>query len=179
MADALLALPDRARNPRQFGWPMVALAAAFEATGDARHRTALLAFARKAAARFPPDPNAEWKMGVLAEGMAAAHRATGDAETASWLLAYGRQLLEPPSRPRDPRLTSPAGYLYALTGDRRYAELAERTASTLEVGNWGKPLAAMGRVGFALLAPLSRPRDALTPGRAAPPPASAPAPPPR
>jgi hypothetical protein len=177
MADALLALPDRARNPRQFGWPMVALAAAFEATADARYRAACLAFASKAAARFPPDANAEWKMGVLAEGMAAAHRATGDAGVRRWLDDYGRQLLAPPPRPRDPRLVSPAGYLAALAGEPRLAELAEQTARTLEVGNWGKPLAAMGRVGFALLAPLSR--AALTPGRAAPPPGSAPAPPPR
>jgi hypothetical protein len=176
MADALAALPDRARNPRQFGWPMVALAAAFEATGEARYRDACLAFASRAGAAFPPDPNAEWKTGVLAEGMAAAHRATGDASVRAWLDEYGRRLLEPPPAPRDPRLVSPAGYLYGITGDERYATLARDTAAALELGTWGKVLASMGRVGFGLLAPLGREPVAVTRDRGGPPRVSAAAP---
>jgi hypothetical protein len=174
MADALSSLTTRARNPRQFGWPMVALAAAFEATGDARYRTACLAFAEQAAKKFPPDPNAEWKMGVLAEGMMAAHRATGDAGVRRWLDEYGRLVLEPAPRARDPRLVIPAGYLFELSGDARFATLAQTTADALAPGSWGKTLASTGRIGFALLAPLARaPHDAI-PAPAAPPPASAP-----
>jgi hypothetical protein len=177
MADALGALTTRASNPRQFGWPMIALAAAYEATGEARYRTACLTFATEGARKFPPNPNAEWKMGILAEGMVAAHRATGDAAVRRWLDDYGRQLLLPSTTPRDPRLVAPAGYLFALTGDPRYAEVAGGTAAQLAPGNWGKPLASVGRLGFALLAPLARARPAATPAPGAPRPASAPEPP--
>jgi hypothetical protein len=174
MADALAALPERARNPRQFGWPMIALAAAFEATADPRYRAACLAFAVDAARRFPPDANGEWKMGILAEGMMAAHRATGEATIRRWLDDYGRQLLVPGPRPRDARLVIPAGYLYELTGDPRFADLASATAAQLTPGNWGKSLASVGRTGFALLAPLARRPRLLTPGRVAPRPPSPP-----
>jgi hypothetical protein len=156
---------------------MLALAAAYEATGETRYRTACLAFAAEAARKFPPNPNAEWKMGILAEGMVAAHRATGDAGVRRWLDDYGRQLLTPPPAPRDPRLVVPAGYLFELTGDPRYAELARSTAAGLAPGNWGKTLASVGRMGFALLAPLARGGQPSTPDPAAPPPASAREPP--
>jgi hypothetical protein len=172
MADALSALTARARNPRQFGWPMVALAAAYEATGEPRYRTACLSFAEQAARKFPPDPNAEWKMGILAEGMMAVHRATGDAGARHWLDDYGRQLLLPTATPRDPRLVVPAGYLFELTGDARYADLARTTAAQLAPGNWGKSLASVGRIGFALLGPLPRAPATATPVPDAPPPAS-------
>jgi len=151
---------------------MIALAAAYEASGEARYRTAALAYAAGAARKFPPNPNAEWKMGILAEGMAAVHRATGDAAVRAWLDEYGRQLLIPPPSPRDPRLIAPAGYLAELTGDPRFTELARTTARQLAPGNWGKPLASVGRVGFALLGPLARAKPAATPAPGAPPPAS-------
>jgi hypothetical protein len=178
MADALAALTARARNPRQFGWPMQALAAAYDATREERYRTAALALAHRAATTFPPDPNAEWKTGILAEGMMAVHRTMDDAVARGWLEEYGRRLLVPSDRPRDPRLVVPAGYLAALTGDPRLAVLARDTAASLAPGNWGKPLASVGRIGFALLGPLAQAPAALTRDLAAPPPASAPAPPP-
>jgi hypothetical protein len=111
-------------------------------------------------------------MGILAEGMAAVHRATGDAAVRAWLDDYGRQLLVPSPTPRDARLVAPAGYLAELTGDARFTELARATAADLSPGNWGKPLASMGRIGFTLLGPLARAGDAARPARAAPPPAS-------
>lgn len=176
MADGLAALAGRAKNPRQFGWPMQALSSAYDATREDRYRTAALALAHRAAPMFPPDPNAEWKMGILAEGMMAVHRTTGDSVARGWLEEYGRRLLVPSERPRDPRLVVPAGYLAVLAGDPRLAALARDTAAALAPGNWGKPLASVGRIGFALLGPLAQAPPALTRDLAAPPPASPPEP---
>jgi hypothetical protein len=67
MGDALAGRLGKARNPRQFGWPMVALAAVATSTASQRHRTAALDFARAGMARFPPESDGtDWKIGVLA-----------------------------------------------------------------------------------------------------------------
>lgn len=153
MAQRLAGFASKARNPRQFGWPMIALAAAADASGEARLREAALRYARLGMDRFAPDPaSADWKLGIFASGLAAVHRLTADDGVRAWLLHYGERLLaDEHARDLDPRYLAVAGYLAALTGDGRYADLARTVAAEMPIGNWGKTLAMHGRVGFELL----------------------------
>src|SRR6185295_6527444 len=64
IADVLVRRRYKAGNARQYGWPMVALAAAADATGDARYRAGAVAFADKGVAVHDPTPAfGDWKMG--------------------------------------------------------------------------------------------------------------------
>jgi len=155
LARRLPALETKAGNPRQYGWPMIALAAAAAASGDEALRAAALDYAHAGAGRFRADPSAgDWKLGILASGLAAVHRLTADEQCRDWLRTYGTKLLEPQEKPLDPRYVAVAGYLAALTGDERYDALAKSVAETMPIGTWGKTLAMHGRIGFELLAPL-------------------------
>jgi hypothetical protein len=172
IADALIPRVAKAHNPRQFGWPMIALAAVHDATGERRYLDGLRAYADAAMAVYRPTPAAgDWKMGILADGLARVDAATGDERLRRWLVSYADALVAEPERWSDARYALPLGYLAGATRSERYAAEARRRVRTLRIGEWGKPLAAMGRTGFRLLAPL--PRDL---GRsAAPAPAARPA----
>jgi hypothetical protein len=195
IADALVPFVGRAKNPRQFGWPMLALTAVHEATGERRYLDAARGYARGAMAAFQPTPAAgDWKMGILADGLAAVHAVTDERALRDWLVRYTDALVAEPARFADPRYALPLGYVAALTGDARYEARALAVVRTMKIGGWGKPLAANGRAGFRILAPLGRraglrPRNGepsspppraggVTPGRAAPRRGSRPAPPP-
>jgi hypothetical protein len=174
MGDALAGRVGKAGNPRQFGWPMIALAALAEATGDARYRDAATRFAAPALRAYEPTPAAgDWKVGILADGLAAVQGVAADAERLGWLRRYADALVTAPiDRYPDPRYALPLGVLTVWTGDTRYADRALAVAATLEVGDWGKALALGGRTGFRLLGPLAARQEAgsrVTPGPAAPP----------
>jgi hypothetical protein len=183
IGDVLVRLVPRARNPRQFGWPLLALAALEDATGDRRYLDAARASAMKGTTVFRPTPAAgDWKMGILADGVAAVHAPTHDPTLRDWLVRYADALVAEPRRWPDPRFALPLGYLALVTGNRRYEEEGRATVASMKIGDWGKPLAAIGRVGFRILGPLAeeqRRSGPSTPARAATPPRSAPAPRPR
>jgi hypothetical protein len=158
IADALVRLRTKAGNPRQFGWPMIALAGVYDATGERRYLEAAKAYAEVAVVEYRPTPAAgDWKMGILADGLAAVHALTNDARLRDWLLAYADAFVAERGRFPDPRYALPLGYVAALTGDARYARAALAVAATMKIGEWGKPLADLGRTGFRLLAPLAMP----------------------
>lgn len=172
IADVLVRRRAKAGNPRQFGWPMIALAATYDATRDRAYRDAALSYAEAAVTGHEPTPAAgDWKMGILADGVAAVHAITDDARLREWLVRYADAFAAEPARFDDPRYALPLGVLARLTGSARYREVAVAAADGLEIGDWGKALAVSGRTAFRLLGPLTEP--ALTPGRDAPPPASA------
>ena len=156
IADVLLDKAGRARNPRQFGWPMLALAAVYDATNDRRYRDAGLEYALDGMRAFEPTPaSGDWKMGILADGIAATHAATGDERLRRWLVTYADAYTSTPGRWKDARFALPLGYLTALTGQQRYATGAQSAAAAIKIGEWGKTFAATGRTGFRLLAPLA------------------------
>jgi len=156
MADALAGRLGKARNPRHFGWPMIALAAVAQSTNEARYREAALRFARAALDAFPPTPAAaDWKIGIQADGLAAVDALDGDAAVRAWLIAYGDAYLAARERFADPRYALPLGHLGAVTGARRFVDAALAVAADLRIGDWGKTLASDGRVGFRLLGPLA------------------------
>ena len=78
-----------------------------------------------------------------------------DARLRRWLVAYADALVANPGHFADPRFALPLGQLYALTGDGRYGDVALATVGAMKIGEWGKPLAATGRTGFRILAPLA------------------------
>jgi hypothetical protein len=156
IADVLVDKVDRARNPRQFGWPMLALAAVYDATNDRRYRDAGLEYALGGIRAFEPTPaSGDWKMGILADGIAATHAATGDDRLRRWLVTYADAYASTPARWPDARFALPLGYVTALTGQQRYATAAQSAAAAIKVGEWGKTLASTGRTGFRLLSPLA------------------------
>jgi len=171
MADALVPRVARAKNPRQFGWPMLALVAVWDATGERRYLDAARRYAEAGMRLHRATPEAgDWKMGILADGLAAVDAAAPDPATRRWLVDYANAWLADPLRWKDARYALPLGYLARATGEPRYAAAAVRVASTMRIGAWGKPFAIAGRTGFRLLA-------GLPPGTPAPPPAAAPRPP--
>jgi hypothetical protein len=107
-------------------------------------------------------------MGILADGIAAVHAATDDRALREWLVAYADALVAEPERWSDARYALPLGYVAALTGDQRHAARARAVVRSMKIGEWGKPLAAVGRAGFRILAPLGR-ETRLRPEKAAPP----------
>ena len=166
---------------------MIALAA----VGRRDRRAALPRRRRRASrrrriARFPPTPAAgDWKMGILADGIAAPHVAHRRRDRRGWLGDYADAL----RRRRRERFARPAlrparsAYLARSPATTRYADARCATAAALKIGDWGKPLALVGRTGFRLLGPArhapparrrhTRPRRSSSGRRApAPPPPS-------
>lgn len=158
IADALVRLEDKAGNPRQYGWPLIALSAMADASGETRYLEAAKRYAAAATDASPPRPSAgDWKMGILADGVSYAQAITGDQALRRWLLDYTEALLADQAEQvqHDPRFFLPVGQAALLTGDQRYVDTALRQAAELTIGRWGKPLAIAGRTGFRLLAPLA------------------------
>ena len=174
IATVLTTRVDKAGNPRQFGWPLIALLAVHNAIGDADALTAAREYAVRAMRQLKPTPaSGDWKMGILADGLAYFDAATNDAPTRQWLLQYADAWLAGRERFTDPRFALPLGYLAAVTGNPAYRAAALDVARSTAIGEWGKTLAATGRTVFRLLAPLA---PGLTPpAPVAPPRRSAPA----
>jgi hypothetical protein len=168
MGDQLVNRLGKASNPRHFGWPLIALAALVETEGGARFREPALGFAERAMEAFPPTPlGVDWKVGILADGIAAVHAVTGATPLRDWLRRYAEALVANAADPAvaDARYALPLGYVARLTGDARQRELASATATRLDVGGWGKTLAADGRIGFRLLGALDATRGPAAPPR--------------
>ena len=156
IADRLLLAVGKAGNPRQLGWPMLALTAVYDATGDRGYRDGAVAYAEAALAHVEPTPaSGDWKMGILADGMAAVHAMTNDPRLRRWLVAYADALLPEIGRYDDARYALPLGYVTTITGEPRYAAVGQQVVRAMKIGEWGKPLAIAGRTGFRILSPLA------------------------
>ncbi len=135
-------------NPRQWGWPQIALLALYDATGDEKYRSAALQYAQRGMRAFAPDQIHDWKVGLLADALAYTHAATGDADTNTWLRAYAKHVIE--AAPRDARFYPAVAYVARLTGDAQLRAAALARADQLDLGAWGKPFTIQGRIGFRI-----------------------------
>lgn len=136
-------------NPRQFGWPQIALLAVFDATGEARYRDAALVYARRGLARTGEKPAAHWKEGILADALAYTHAATGDEAILDWLKRYAAAVVR--EGKTDPRHYPAVAYVGAVTGDAALEAAALAAVRKIDLGNWGKPFSIGGRIGFRVL----------------------------
>jgi hypothetical protein len=136
-------------NPRQWGWPQIALAAAYEATHDEKYRAAAKAYAKRGMEAHAPAGTNRWKLGVLADSLAYTHAMTGDADIEKWLKTFV-DAVSSRKTPLDGRLYPAVAYQAVLTGDAKLAEIARNRAGRLKLGNWGKPFTINGRIGYRI-----------------------------
>jgi hypothetical protein len=142
-------------NPRQWGWPQVALVAAYEATGDAKYWTGAQEYARRGIAAYAPTKIKDWKLGILAEALAYTHSLTRDAVIQDWLSRYASAVYaQGPGV--DPRFLPALAYVARLEGRPEYARAANEGVARLKFGGWGKPFTIAGRLGFAILSTTAR-----------------------
>jgi hypothetical protein len=146
-------------NPRQFGWPQIALVATYEATGDERYKRAAIEYARRGMAAHPADrPGTDrggaWKMGILAEAIAYTHSMSGDVALREWLLRYAAAVYAR-GVPIDPRYFPAVAYVGRMAGRAEYTRAASAAVERLKFGNWAKPFTIAGRLGFSLLSTLT------------------------
>jgi hypothetical protein len=153
-------------NPRQWGWPQIALVAAYEATGDADYKAAALVYARGGMAAFPADKSAGWKMGLLADGLAYTHSLTQEPAIREWLSHYAA-VVRGRGDGVDPRFLPALAYTARLRADAEQMRMATAAVARLKFGNWGKPFTIAGRIGFRILSlntPPPLPQETRTPG---------------
>lgn len=136
-------------NPRQWGWPQIALLAVYEATGERRYLEAASRYAAGGMAAHPPGGTNNWKLGILADALAHTHAATGDAAMRAWLQAYASAIMERPGGP-DGRAFPAVAYVGRLTDNAAMRAAALQRAERLDLGSWGKPFTINGRLGFRI-----------------------------
>jgi hypothetical protein len=135
-------------NPRQWGWPQIALVALYEATGDAEYKSAAQVYARGGMAAFPPEKLVGWKMGILADGLSYTDSVARDPLVRDWLVRYAAAVRAHGSD-IDPRFLPAVAYAARVSTGDPYTALAAVTR--LKFGNWGKPFTIAGRIGFRIL----------------------------
>ncbi len=147
-------------NPRQWGWPQIALVAAYDATGEARYLEAARWYARGGMAAHPPTAVQKWKLGILADALAYTHGVTHDAAIEKWLRVYADAVMRRKGR-SDPRLYPGVAYVATLGNDKAMRAAALARVQSIDLGSWGKPFTIGGRLGFRVLSLLAAPSAAL------------------
>ena len=140
-------------NPRQFGWPQIALVATYEATGDEQYKAAAVDYARRGMTAYPADKIAEWKMGILAEAIAYTHSVSGDSAMRDWLMRYA-QAVRARGEASDPRYFPAIAYVGRIAGRAEDTHAAAAAVERVKFGNWAKPFTIAGRLGFSILSQL-------------------------
>jgi hypothetical protein len=136
-------------NPRQWGWPQIALMAVYDATGERRYLDAAVAYAQGGMRAHPPTGSAQWKLGILADALAYVHAATGDPAMRAWLEWYAGAVMTRKAR-EDVRAFPAIAYVAALTGNAAMRDAVRARADRLDLGSWGKPYSINGRIGFRI-----------------------------
>jgi hypothetical protein len=134
-------------NPRQLGWPQIALTAVYQATGEEAYLRAARAYAARAIEVFKAEEAKHWKHGILAEALSYTHALTGDERIERWLRVYARTLREH-GMTGDIRFLPALAYVARLSGDASLRALVLERARRMEIGGWGKPFTINGRIGF-------------------------------
>ncbi len=153
IADRLVArirLAPMKGNPRQWGWPQIALVAMYELSGEDSYRQAALAYARGAIAAHPPDRIRDWKLGILAESLAYTDSVATDVQIRDWLSRYAAAVTAY-SAAADRRFMPALAYVGRVGNKPEYTQAALKSVQGLVFGNWSKPFTIAGRVGFSVL----------------------------
>lgn len=145
-------------NPRQLGWPQIALAAVYQATGEETYLGAARAYAARAIEAFKPEKANHWKHGILAEALTYTHALTGDERIERWLRAYARTVPEH-GKIEDLRFLPALAYMAQLSGDASLRHLVLERVRGMRIGTWGKPFSINGRIGFRTYSLLTLHRD--------------------
>jgi hypothetical protein len=135
-------------NPRQWGWPQIALLAVYDATHAEAYRKAAIEYARRGMRVYTADRVNQWKLGILADALAYTHAAAGDRQIGSWLRSYARGVAQ--AHKRDPRFYPAVAYVAALDGEAGLRDVALDRARQLQPRGWGKPFTLDGRIGFRI-----------------------------
>ena len=133
-------------NPRQLGWPQIALLAVYDATGETAYLDAARVYAKRALELFKPDEITHWKHGILADAFAYMHAATHDATLEHWLRTYAHTVSQ---RPRaEPRFIPGVAYVARLTHDAHLRTFASAGVQTDRPGRLGQTVHAPAALGF-------------------------------
>ncbi len=155
-------------NPRQWGWPQIALIAVYDATGDAKYLEAAKQYAAGGMKAHSPTDVNKWKLGILADGLAYTDSVTRDAAIEAWLAKYVDAVTSRKVT-LDARLFPAVAYMAALRGNAEWKAAALKRAEKLDLGSWGKPFTINGRLGFRIYSLLSgetpAPRSSHRPAR--------------
>ncbi len=138
----------RQGNPRQWGWPQIALVAVADVTGETRYLDAARGYATAGMKAHPPMVRVDWKQGVLADALAYTHAHGGGAEIEAWLVAYAGKVVA--SRPRDARFYPAVAYAGRIAGKPEWVEIARRRIQQVDLGSWGKPFTLQGRLALRI-----------------------------
>ncbi|HSP96051.1 MAG TPA: beta-L-arabinofuranosidase domain-containing protein [Candidatus Dormibacteraeota bacterium] len=136
-------------NPRQWGWPQIALLAVHQATGETPYLDAARRYASGGMAAHPPGGTNQWKLGILADALAHTHAASNDEAIRTWLQSYAAAIMEHPAKP-DTRAFPAVAYVGRLTDNAAMRDAALERARQLDLGSWGKPFTVNGRLGFRI-----------------------------
>ena len=134
-------------NPRQWGWPVIALLAVYDATGEAQYLEAATGYARSGMKAHDSSTRG-WKLGILADAVAQLHAVRGDGTGEKWLRAYAEAVVE--QRQKDIRYYPAVAYAGRIAANPQWLAAAQRRLDRLELGNWGKTFTINGRYGLRL-----------------------------
>jgi hypothetical protein len=135
-------------NPRQWGWPQIALLAVYDATRVDAYRKVAIEYARRGMQAHAAERVGHWKLGILADAVAYTHAATNDEAMAQWLRVYARAVVA--ARKQDPRFYPAVAYVAALDRDTGLRDVAMDQARRSQPRGWGKPFTLAGRIGFRI-----------------------------
>ncbi len=127
-------------KPRQFGWPIIAMMAAYRQTGDDSFLKTVKSAATEFMHQYSPLPNEEWSrfdLGIAITALADYHSLTKDAEVEKYLLEYAQNMLELHEQYKDIRFYPAIAYVWHLTQDNRYLLLCEEILGLGYWAGWG------------------------------------------